>query len=198
VNFLECCRTEIEKVKGNIRYWMDSGFPREFLEFFFKWALLNLYYSKISNQKCEVYKVLDFGKKYEALFDCVKAHAFKLVNDDCVGRGLEAAPPSRWVKTATLQLREKLGINTADVCANCRSEKQQKCKGITTVKHDFGRMEALMRILYQIRCNLFHGGKTEWGRGQMERNQSLVRIGNQIVTIILEKLLEVNGYVSVK
>ena len=189
MNFLGRCRTEIEKVKDNIKYWMDSGFPREFLEFFFKWALLNLYYSKISNQKCEVYRVLDFGKKHEDLFDYVEDHARELVKKECVGEGLEAAPPSRWVKTATLQLRRKLGIDTERVCATCRSEKRRKCCEVKTEEYEFGRMEALMRILYQIRCNLFHGGKTEWGRGQMKRNQCLVETGNKVVTIILEKLV---------
>lgn len=113
-----------------------------------------------------------------------------MVKTECVGKGSLTETPSSWVKTATLQLRRKLGINVESVCTTCRKEKRQECCEVKTEKSEFGSMEALMGILYQIRCNLFHGDKTEREEFQMERNKSLVRIGNRILTIILNSLIE--------
>ena len=56
--------------------------------------------------------------------------------------------------------------------------------------YNFGSMEALIRILYQVRCNLFHGDKTEREEFQMGRNQLLVKIGDHITAAILNSLVE--------
>lgn len=185
---LEC--NGVEAVRNTIKHWVESkDYPKEFQEFFSKWVLLNLYYNEISKQNHEVCKVLDFGKRHESLFIHVKDGAFELATTECVGEGFGAAPPNRWVKTATLQLRKKLNVDTNRVCATCRSEKRQKCREVKTVEYEFGCMEALMRILYQIRCNLFHGDKTEREEFQMERNKFLVRIGDRILTVILNILI---------
>ena len=47
-----------------------------------------------------------------------------------------------------------------------------------------------MRILYQIRCNLFPGDKPELIGSQGVRNKELVRIGNEILTHILHQLAQ--------
>jgi len=52
-------------------------------------------------------------------------------------------------------------------------------------------MEALMRILYQIRCNLFHGDKIEYKNGeQADRNKFLVNIGNKMLEKVLCSIVE--------
>jgi hypothetical protein len=188
VKFLECDRIEV--VKNTIRHWLTAReYPREFKEFFLKWTLLNLYYNEVSGKKHEADRVLEFGRKHESLFNKLKNEAVELVVMECVGRGPSTEPPDSWVKTATLQLREKLGIN-ANACDTCRSDKRQKCQNVKTVKYEFGCMEALIRILYQVRCNLFHGDKTEREEFQMGRNQLLVQIGDRITAVILNSLVE--------
>ena len=178
----------IDEVKDAITHWMMGKYPNEFKEFFVRWMLLNLYYNETSKQNREVDRVLEFGKKHEILFNQLKDEASKLVCTECVGRGLGNEPPDKWVKTATLQLRKKLGID-ANVCDTCRSEKRQECQNVETVEYEFGCMEALMRVLYQVRCNLFHGDKTNREEFQMERNQSLVRTGNRIIAIVLNSIM---------
>jgi len=184
-------RNKILPVKNTIKHWIESkNFPKEFQEFFSKWILLNLYYNEISRKRKEIYRVLDFGRRHENLFDRVKDDAVELAKIECVGEGLGVSPPNRWVKTATLQLRKKLRMDIKSACVACRSEKRQRCLGVKAEKYEFGRMEALMRILYQIRCNLFHGGKTEHEEFHLERNKILIRTGNHILENILYSLIE--------
>lgn len=52
--------------------------------------------------------------------------------------------------------------------------------------HRFQDFEALIRVLYQIRCNLFHGDKLDGNELQRSRNRELITNGN----IILQKILE--------
>lgn len=48
--------------------------------------------------------------------------------------------------------------------------------------YDFKELEALIRIVYQIRCNMFHGGKHgERDRFQMDRDKKLAKSGAEIV-----------------
>jgi hypothetical protein len=182
--------SRIQTVRNTIKQWLVyEHYSREFEAFFLKWTLLNLYYNEVSGEKHEVDRVLEFGRKHESLFNKLKNEAVELVGMECVGRGPSTEPPDSCVKTATLQLREKLGIN-ANVCDTCRSDKRQKCQNVKTVEYEFGCMEALIRILYQVRCNLFHGDKTEREQFQMGRNQLLVQIGDRITAVILNSLVE--------
>jgi len=186
VKFLEFSR--IEAVRNTIKHWIRNNYPNEFKEFFVRWILLNLYYNEISKLDRERDRVLEFGRKHEGLLNQLKNEAVELVSMECVGRGPGTEPPDRWVKTAVLQLRKKLGID-ANVCDTCRSEKRQECQNVETVEYEFGCMEALMRVMYQVRCNLFHGDKTNREEFQMERNQSLVRTGNRIIAIVLNSIM---------
>jgi len=182
----------MQRAKETITSWRKLGkYPEAFLHFFFQWTLLNLYYNALSKKIKEPYRVLEFGRKYENLFNNVKNDAIDLIKTECVGEGKEDAPPNSWVKTASLQLRKALNIDSNSVCANCRREKRRECEKIEIEPYTFGKMEALMRILYQIRCNLFHGDKTEYENGaQAERNKFLVKIGNKTLEIFLHSITE--------
>jgi len=178
--------------KETIRSWLKlGGYSEEFRHFFDQWTLLNLYYNECSKESKEVDKVLEFGRKYEESFGNVKNYAFDLMKTECVGNGKGDAPPVSWVKTASLQLRKALNIDPNSVCAGCRKEKRRECEKIKIEQYSFGKMEALMRILYQIRCNLFHGDKTEYKNGaQAKRNRSLVNTSNKILEKILFSIVK--------
>lgn len=181
---------KMERTKETIDNWlMSRGYPREFQLFFFHWTLLNLYYNELSKEKAEVKRVLKFGREYERLFDGVKTETRDLIKTECVGEGEGPVPPNRWVKTASSQLRKSLKVDESSICAECRTSKRKKCKTIKLKTHNFKRMEALMRILYQVRCNLFHGDKTEHTDGeQARRNRLLVKVGNNVLEKILRSI----------
>jgi hypothetical protein len=52
----------------------------------------------------------------------------------------------------------------------------------------FECLEALLHIIYQIRCNLVHGDKIELTGEQGERNKELVKLANPIIEEILRNL----------
>lgn len=98
-------------------------------------------------------------------------------------------PPDSWVKTATIFLRKKL-FNIPYECDDiCRENKQCFCTQITEENYQFTELEALLRIIYQIRCNLFHGDKLEYSGFQEIRNRELVNLSNQIIKIILNRII---------
>lgn len=181
----------MQTVKKTISSWLViRDYPEDFLLLFFRWTLLNSYYNELSKKSNEIDRVLEFGRKYEKLFSAVKDYAIDIAKTECIGNGKGEKPPNTWIKTASLQLRKALDINLEDVCANCRKAKRRKCQIITTKPYNFGKMEALMRILYQIRCNLFHGDKTEYQNGaQVERNKFLIKIGNNILEKVLHSII---------
>jgi hypothetical protein len=171
------------------RWWASKGYPPEFLKFFFNWTLLNLLYNAASDKRDEVNRVLEFGKKYEKLLDDqMLEHATQLVEDECVGDGKEEAPPNSWVKTASVQLRKHLELDQNTICRRCRKNKQKECNAVHLENFQFTKFEAPMRIIYQVRCNLFHGNKSEYEGYQGERNRKLVIASNMILEKVLEKI----------
>jgi hypothetical protein len=173
----------LNNAKETSKNWLLlNDYPKDFHAFFFQWTLLNLFYNELSQERSEMQRVLEFGRKYENLFDLVKNAASDLMREECVGDGKNDQAPSSPIKIASLKLRTTLGIKQYDVCVKCRSSKRRACLTIRTKPYGYGNFEALMTILYQIRCNLFHGDKTEYRNGfQAQRNILLVSIGNRIL-----------------
>ena len=113
-------------------------------------------------------------------------HAANIVGTECVGKGKLTAPPDAFVKEATLHLRNTLTIDSDKICNKCRTAKKTACQQIALKNYPFSDMEALIRILYQIRCNLYHGDKTEVrDEFQMARDRELARIGSYIIERLL-------------
>jgi len=110
-----------------------------------------------------------------------------LIKDEWVGNGRSTSVPSKYVKTATKQLREKLGI--VNECENCREIKRRECQRIALTDYIYEPFEAILKIIYQIRCNLFHGNKLVLEGDQFERDRKLINAGNSILEIVLEQLL---------
>ncbi|MCK5291415.1 MAG: hypothetical protein KAR39_05325 [Thermoplasmata archaeon] len=139
------------------------------------------------NHDPEIDKVLQFGRDHGNVFGRLDRTDLKaFIVPECVGEGGLTEPPNKYVKKASEVLRGELGI--AYDCEKCRSDKKERCKGIQPANHDFQDFESLIRILYQIRCNLFHGEKLDPNEWQKKRNQKLVRKGNIALKIILEEV----------
>lgn len=173
------------EVLKTIKYWLkhEKSYPPNYYAFFTKWTLVNLYYNLFISEK-EVYRVLELGEELESYWDKeLENLARKLVLTECVGEGPGADPPNKHVRDATLYLREVLGINSEDICSECRKNKSCSKKRTGEFKK---KMQALLRIIYQIRCNLFHGDKVYTN----ERNNELVEVANEILDKVLKLLIK--------
>ncbi|TET19791.1 hypothetical protein E3J74_04805 [Candidatus Bathyarchaeota archaeon] len=180
---------ELRKAKRAIMTWLSFGtYPKEYLLFFFYWSLFNSYYGLGLFKGGDKNKVLSFGRQYNALWNkVIKANARDLVAQECVGNGKGENPPSSQVKAATGHLRNLLGVHKRQICIHCRPDKRNQCSRVAEKGKD-GHLEALLRIIYQIRCNLIHGDKVELKEDQGERNKKLVRLATPILREILLNL----------
>ncbi len=88
--------------------------------------------------------------------------------------------------SATEYLRNELKIDS-NICDTCR-KKKDICNSDKIKNNEFEKLDAVMRIIYQIRCNLFHGDKSELNGPKGERNKHYVRIANEILLKILKSI----------
>ncbi len=179
----------LDTIKHYVKHGTD--YPEFYHNFFTKWTLINPLYNACSTKKdCEPRRITDFGEKNENLWDpAIEDYTKMLVRLECVGEGKNDLLPNEYVRTATLHLRRELHI-TDDVCSDCR--KKNTCDCSEMLNANFHKLDATIRILYQIRCNLFHGDKPELEGNQGERNKKLIKIGDRILTDILQNLADDN------
>ncbi len=183
----------MEDIKKTIKDWIRRPriVPRNYKKFFLQWILLNLYYNaKYPELKKEYKRILKLGKCDKNLFDKLmnkRNHIIKLIKNECVGNGSSISVPSSYIKTASMQLREKLEI--VDGCENCRGEKKSKCEGIELTDYIYEPFEAVLIIIYQVRCNLFHGNKLILDGDQFERDKMLIKSSNSILKTVLEQII---------
>jgi hypothetical protein len=153
------------------------------------------------NAYCNKYRagdkqgVIEFAKEHGSNLwknPPVPGVATKLANAECVGNGANEAPPHPEVKYSHELLQQTLGIDHQAVCQNvCRTNKRTACLSINS-RHFSAPVTpsmALYRIIYQVRCNLFHGDKVELDALQMDRDEFLVSCGTDLMEVTL-------GYVS--
>ncbi len=172
----------LEVINHYIKY--KKAYPNYYYGFFLQWSLINPLYNACSRNEKEVCRVIDFGKKFGNLWnDNIESLSKKIVALECVGDGRNDAQPNKYVRLATLYLRKEFQLNS-NICSHCKKKDYCKQDG----NNNFHKLDAIMRILYQIRCNLFHGDKPELMGSQGERNKKLVHIGNEILTNILQQL----------
>jgi len=162
-------------IHNNIEY------PDFYLKFFFNWSLINSWYNASSNETSETKRVVDFGKTHNHLWnEEIEKKSKKLVEKECVGEGKNNKPKPD-VISATIYLRNKLMVNS-NVCNNCKKN-GVPCNNVKNM--GFQNLDAIMRIIYQIRCNLFHGDKNELYGDEGDNNKIYVSIANEILTEIL-------------
>jgi hypothetical protein len=179
----------LDIIKHYVRH--NTEYPSCYHAFFTKWSLINPLYNACSRERREPCRVIDFGEKNESLWSQgIEDYTKTLVSCECVGNGKNDALPDEFVRTATLHLRRELNI-IVDVCSNC--SKTNTCDRSEISNPNFHKLDATMRILYQIRCNLFHGDKPELDGEQGDRNKELVGIGDKILTNIFQSLADNRG-----
>ena len=194
-----CTEPQAKKI---IQNWSGKSHPKYSQEFFTDWSLLNLYYHSLDSNLKDKASVLKFGRdKNTLMWESVREYANKLVLLECIGNGEGASKPQNEVINATLCLRNFFGITPTSVCPTCR--KRLTCSKTIVSSGNAKRFdiefEALMRIVYQIRNNLFHGNKfaLKSDEGiliagddpeQAERNKKLICISNDILKQILVNL----------
>jgi len=111
------------------------------------------------------------------------------------GQGLlpqgDLCPLDPWVKSATAYLRRHFNLDFEQICQDiCRERKRELCQAVgLPPQWEDGEFEAVMRIIYQIRCNLVHGGKPQGlGDEQLARDRRLLELGNIVLLRVLEQL----------
>ncbi len=140
--------------------------PSDYLQFMVRWIAFNRAYNELRFDEEETYRVMGIGDDLRVHWKDITGEARQLVALECIGG--ERVPnhsllrPNRWVKSATLFLRNRLSITPGyPHCANdpafCRATKVAICRPVGVEPWERSEMAALLRLVYQIRCNLFHG-----------------------------------------
>jgi hypothetical protein len=166
--------------------------------FLAKWMAFNRAYNDLElDSNKDVCKVLEYAETQEDIWPAVSVLAHNLVSLECIG-GMRVPDrnllqPKSYVKGATLYLREQLGLGGCPI-AECRPEKQNLCADVQEEPWTEGKVGALLRLVYQVRCNLVHGDKMLIARNrQTDRDQRLVDLSTEILDIVLASLLEEDG-----
>ncbi len=163
--------------------------------FLAKWMAFNRAYNDLElDSKRDRAKVLEYAGTQEDKWDEVSDLANALVSLECIGSKRVSTSsllkPDRYVKGATLYLREQLELEACPL-AECRPKKQELCAGMSKIEWGMRRVAALLRLVYQVRCNLVHGDKMLiGGNRQTDRDHDLIRISTDILDIFLVSLLE--------
>lgn len=188
-------RREIEAV-------VDEGFQLhpDYGTFLSKWLAFNRAYNDLGYEGQDREKVLAFAEDYQNHWDEVSNLAMQLVELECIGservENSRLLQPNEWVKSATLYLRERLGLQS-DIdprhCEfdECRPEKRRLCDAVPDQEWNKGEMAALLRLVYQVRCNLVHGDKRLADKdNQTNRDRELIQFSTDILDCVLGYLLE--------
>lgn len=162
----------------------------EWQDFLIRWVAFNRAYNELEDDNKEWKRVIEIGKRLQHHWNAeIQQLARNLVHLECVGvrhkKDSWLLAPDPRIKSATVYLRQKLGVHpTAQVgaCDFCREEKRILCTKVGLNNWSDGEMAALLRIIYQVRCNLVHGDKRLHARDiQTERDQELMQLSTDIL-----------------
>jgi hypothetical protein len=174
--------------------------PEEYGQFMIHWIAFNRAYNELRSDEDESNRVLGVGDELRQHWSEIIAPATALVRLECIGG--ESMPrqtllrPTRWVKSATIYLREQLKIRPSfPECARdasfCREHKAAICQPVGVDPWGRSEMAALLRLVYQVRCNLFHGEKRLGVRDiQTNRDKELVTVSIIILNTVFKWLGE--------
>lgn len=186
-----------------IRNLINGGghLPPEYADFVLKWLVFNRAYNEVETAKQEAERVINFANRFESHWAEVEDLAKALVSLECIGSDHDPVTsilkPNTWTKTATHYLRKELGLSQTIDAENCqfagceRLEKRQLCNQVPVQNWDRGNVAALIRLVYQVRCNLVHGEKRLYGRQyQTNRDEKLIVWCSSIMTRVLHWLAD--------
>lgn len=168
------------------------------------WRAFERYCNERYNEQGVRNRVLRFAQEHSLMLWAnqeVQQAAREVAGMECVGdsesarrQGILATsdpfPPSPTVKGATAYLRRSCSVGFEEICHEvCRDRKRELCRSVGLAEQDRSEFEAVMRIVYQIRCNVVHGGKLlRVDREQLERDQRLLRIGITVLKEVLDTI----------
>jgi hypothetical protein len=141
--------------------------PNEYGQFMVRWIAFNRAFNELRSDEEETQRVLGIGDDLGEHWREIVPQIRRLVMLECIGADL--APhqtllrPNRAVKSASIFLRQKMQIRPGyPDCLNariCRERKVSLCRGVDVEAWERTEMAAVLRLIYQMRCNLFHGEK---------------------------------------
>ncbi len=186
-----------EETRDEIRAVLSPDFRLQpvYETFVVKWLAFNRAYNEIAPASTKEYeRVLAVGDALDGRWDEFSDLASGLTSLECIGSerndGQGLWVPNRWVKSATMYLRAHSTVEVGEnVCTGCR--KREECRDVVCEEWVRSPMAALMRLVYQVRCNLIHGDKRLVGHGfQTDRDEDLVSISTVILRRVLQRILD--------
>lgn len=180
-----------------------------YIEFLVKWIAFNRAYHELYPKMKDREGALAYAISVKDRWSALEPLALRLASLECIGgeRASNAGilRPKWEVKWATRWLRERLGLDEAnpDKChfAGCRVIKRAVCDGVRYQTDKITRLEgegevaALLRLVYQVRCNVFHGekGLLLSDSAQTNRDKDLVDISARVIDQCIDWLVEDYG-----
>lgn len=186
----------------------DTNLPIEYGKFARKWIAFNRAYNDaFEGQEWE---------RVEAVGDALQEHwddeniqhlASEIVRLECIG-GKRLSDhwllqPKVPVKAATLHLRSYFGDENAPndcVFVACRDDKRELCNLVVFSNNSHPEMytdrefAALLRLVYQVRCNLVHGEKRIGQEDmQTDRDEDLILLSTTILDRVMMLMLRMGG-----
>ena len=168
--------------------------PNAYTQFMVRWIAFNRAFNELRRDPEEIARVLGIGDDLSDRWKEIIPQSQRLVLLECIGG--DAVPqetllrPNRAVKSATTYLRQKMMIKPGyPECMQkprfCRESKTAMCRSVGIEPWQRSEMAAVMRILYQVRCNLFHGEKRlAFPDVQTNKDQELLAVSNEILDVV--------------
>jgi hypothetical protein len=188
----EQTRTELSAIRNGI------DLPMEYTQFMVHWIAFNRAFNELRNDSEETARVLGVGDDLSSRWREIIPQSRRLVQLECIGSDAVQQEallrPNRVVKSATIYLRQKLMIRPAypECMQNaklCRESKTAMCRSVGIEPWNRSEMAAVMRIIYQLRCNLFHGEKRlALLNVQTNKDLELIAIANDILNAVFGML----------
>ena len=184
-----------EQTRKELRALRDGvDLPGEYTQFMVHWIAFNRAYNELRFDEEESARVLGIGDDLQTHWKEVSGLARSLVSLECIGadrvQSQTLLRPNHWVKSATIFLRYRLRITPSyPNCRNdpsfCRANKVSICRPVNVDPWGRTEMAALLRLIYQVRCNLFHGDHQLTAPDtQTNRDRELVVVSTDILNSV--------------
>jgi len=204
-------RTLKEIIDGMQSYCFGHYWPPEYNDLFRSWGYFNRIYDTLYTDNAEWERIARFAidDRFKAIWNELQGmdDVRTLSQQPCVGNGRKEFVPAKRIRNAFSTLRLVNQIDVKEVCQSkkCLERKKREWDvclndALVTVYQDTANIEeanltafgATLLIVYQIRCNLFHGSKTEMSGEELARNQLLVGAAARFMARLLEVLATIS------
>jgi hypothetical protein len=184
----EQTKTELRAIREGIEL------PGEYTQFMVRWIAFNRAFNELQREPEETARVLGIGDALGSHWKEIIPLIRHLVALECVGGDRMPQQtllrPNRPVKSATIYLRSRLSIKPGyPECSTnarfCRGSKVSMCRAVDVDPWERSELAAVLRIIYQVRCNLFHGEKQlVFPDVQTNQDRELIATANEILNSV--------------